>query len=335
MTEKRALITARAFWTGGREAEAALKAAGFATAYSPEAGPYTMERLAPLLQDYEAVVCSSDEYNAALFAACPGLCVVSRCGVGIDSVDVAAATEAGVILTNTPGAMTDAVADYAFALLLSLARRVAESAETMRSGGWGDYTGVLACGKTLGLIGFGQIGQGVARRAAGFGMKILAYDPLIAMQKTLPSGLPPITFVELDELLAQSDFVSVHAPSLPETKHLFNAARFAQMRPTAYLINTARGALVDENALIHALETNQIAGAALDVFSQEPLPTDHPLRRAPRCLLTPHNAFNAVEAAAAMSLISAQNVIALWRGERPASVCNPAVWDSPNLRLRP
>ena len=334
MTQKRALITARAFWTSGKEAEAALNAAGFTTAYTPEAGPYSMERLAPLLQDYEAVVCSSDEYNAALFAACPGLAVVSRCGVGIDSVDTEAATVAGVIVTNTPGAMTDAVADYTFALLLSVARRVAESAASVRSGGWGDYTGVLACGKTLGLVGFGQIGQGVARRAAGFGMKILAYDPMLAAQKTLPSGLPPITFVELEELLAQSDFVSVHAPSLPETKHLFNSARLAQMKSTAYLINTARGALIDETALIAALESGQIAGAALDVFSQEPLPVDHPLRRAPRCLLTPHNAFNAVEAAGAMSLISAQNVIALWQGERPTSVCNAAVWDAPNLRLK-
>ena len=334
MTKKRALITARAFWTSGQEAEAALKTAGFTTAYSPEAGPYSAERLAPLLQDYEASVCSSDQYNAALFEACPDLAVVSRCGVGIDSVDIAAATAAGVIVTNTPGAMTDAVADYTFALLLSVARRVAESYATMLAGGWGDYTGVLVCGKTLGLVGFGQIGQGVARRAAGFGMKILAYDPALAAQNTLPPGLPPIAFVEFEELLAQSDFVSVHAPSLPETKHLFNAARFAQMKPTAYLINTARGALVDETALIAALETRQIAGAALDVFSQEPLPADHPLRSAPRCVLTPHNAFNAIEAAGAMSLISAQNVIALWQGERPASVCNPAVWDSPCLRLK-
>ena len=249
-------------------------------------------------------------------------------------MDTAAATAAGVLVTNTPGAMTDAVADYTFALLLSVARRVAESAASVRSGGWGDYVGVLACGKTLGLVGFGQIGQGVARRAAGFGMKILAYDPLMAQSDALPMGLPPITFVELDELLAQSDFVSLHAPSLPETKGLMNAARLAQMKPTAYLINTARGALVDEAAVLRALETNQIAGAALDVFSQEPLPADHPLRRAPRCVLTPHNAFNAAEAAAAMSLISAQNVIALWQGERPASVCNPAVWASPALRLQ-
>ena len=128
--------------------------------------------------------------------ACPDLCVVSRCGVGIDSVDLAAATEAGVLVTNTPGAMTDAVADYTFALLLSAARRVAESAASVQSGGWGDYTGVLVCRKTLGLVGFGQIGQGVARRAAGFGMRILAYDPIMAQKNSLPAGLPPIEFVE-------------------------------------------------------------------------------------------------------------------------------------------
>ena len=268
MTKKRALITARAFWTSGQEAEAALNAAGFTTAYSPEAGPYSAERLAPLLQNYEASVCSSDQYNAALFEACPDLAVVSRCGVGIDSVDLAAATAAGVLVTNTPGAMTDAVADYTFALLLSVARRVAESHATMLSGGWGDYTGVLVCGKTLGLVGFGQIGQGVARRAAGFGMKILAHDPDNCRAKQrCRRDCRPITFVELDELLAQSDFVSVHAPSLPETKHLFNGARLAQMKPTAYLINTARGALDGRRPRwLHALETNQIAGAALDVL---------------------------------------------------------------------
>ena len=325
---KRVLVTARAFWASGQEAKAALEVAGFEVIPSPEAGPYPVERLAPLLQGCDAVICSNDQYNAALFAACPQLKIVSRCGVGIDSVDLAAATEAGVLVTNTPGAMTDAVADYTFALMLSLARRIVEGDTLMRSGGWGEYPGVLVSGKTLGLVGFGQIGQGVARRAAGFGMRLLAHDPLLTVAP------PSVEFASLEDLLARSDFVSLHAPSLPETRHLMNAARFAQMKPTSYLINTARGALIDEAALIQALETNQIAGAAVDVYSQEPFPADHPLRRAPRCVLTPHNAFNAVEAATAMSQICAQNVLTLWRGERTASVCNPAVWSAPQRRLK-
>jgi phosphoglycerate dehydrogenase-like enzyme len=329
------LITARAFWVSGQAAREALTSTGHEVVDSPQAGPLPENVLIEQLQGCQAVVASSDPYNARVFAACPELQIVSRCGVGTDSVDLGAAAEAGVVVTNTPGAMTDAVADYTFALLLSLVRRIPEGDALIRSGGWGEYPGVLVCGKTLGLVGFGQIGQGVARRAAGFGMRILAYDPPLAKSSSaLPAGLPPVTFVELGDLLARSDFVSIHAPSTPETQGLFNAARFAQMKRTAYLVNTARGALIDENALLHALEAGHIAGAALDVYRQEPLPSDHPLRHAPRCVLTPHNAFNAAEAAAQMSLISAENILALWRGNRAVSVCNPAVWDSPALRLR-
>lgn len=327
------LVTARAFWVSGQEARAALEAAGCEVMNSPKAGPVPEEELIGLLQGCQGVVASSDPYTAKVFAACPELKVVSRCGVGTDSVDFPAATEAGVVVTNTPGAMTEAVADYTFGLMLAVARSIPQGDALMRSGGWGEYPGVLVCGKTLGLVGMGQIGQGVARRAAGFGMRLLVHDPLLEASGALPDGLPPITFASLDDLLTQSDFVSIHAPSTPETKHLFNADKLARMKHTAYLINTARGALVDESALVEALHAGRIAGAAVDVYSQEPLPADHPLRTAPRCVLTPHNAFNAVEAAAAMSLQSALNIVALLRGDRSASVCNPAVWDSPALRL--
>jgi phosphoglycerate dehydrogenase-like enzyme len=162
-------------------------------------------------------------------------------------------------------------------------------------------------------------------------MRVLAYDPLLA-EAGLPVGAPSAEFVTLDDLLAQSDFVSSHAPSLPETYQLFNAERFAKMKPTAYFINTARGALVNEADLLAALESDQIAGAAIDVYQQEPLPSGHPLRNAPRCVITPHNAFNAVEAAAEMSRLSAESVLALQQGQRPSFVCNPAVWESPALR---
>jgi phosphoglycerate dehydrogenase-like enzyme len=331
------LVTARAFWVSGQAAHAALEGAGCRIMRSPKAGPIPQEELIGLLQGCQAVISASDPYNAAVFAACPELLMVSRCGVGTDSVDMRAATEAGVVATNTPGAMTDAVADYTFGLMLAIARRIVEGENLMRSGGWGEYPGVLIAGKTLGLVGFGQIGQGVARRAIGFGMRILAYDPPMAeaaatLSALSAGGAPPVEFVELDDLLAQSDFVSVHAPSLPETHGMFDSARFAQMKPSAYFINTARGALVDEQALVEALEQGTIAGAGIDVYRQEPMPADHPLRKAPRCVLTPHNAFNAVEAAEEMSRLSAENVLTLMRGERPKSVCNPDVWESPALR---
>jgi phosphoglycerate dehydrogenase-like enzyme len=156
----------------------------------------------------------------------------------------------------------------------------------------------------------------------------LAHDPQL-----VASGLAQITLVSLEELLRESDFVSVHAPAIPQTRHLFDAKRFSQMKPTAYFINTARGALVDEAALVEALRSGRIAGAATDVYEREPLPADHPLRKAPRCVLTPHNAFNAVEAARAMSDMSAKNILELFAGERPGTVCNPDVWRSGSLRL--
>lgn len=332
------LVTARAFWVSGQAAEQALLDAGCSVIRSPQAGPLPEQMLATQLHGCQAVIGSSDPYTAAIFADCPDLLVVSRCGVGIDSVDLPAATQAGILVTNTPGAMTEAVADYTFGLLLALSRGIVAGDALMRTGGWGEYPGTLAAGKTLGLVGCGQIGQGVARRAAGFAMRILAHDPPFARayeaDSALRASLPPIAFTDLDTLLTESDFVSLHAPRTPETEGLFNASRFAQMKRSAYLINTARGALIDDSALLAALEEGRIAGAALDVYRSEPLPADHPLRRAPRCLLTPHNAFNAVESVAEMSRISAENVLALARGEKPGTVCNPEVWSSAALRLR-
>ncbi|HEV2471351.1 MAG TPA: NAD(P)-dependent oxidoreductase, partial [Chthonomonadales bacterium] len=145
--------------------------------------------------------------------------------------------------------------------------------------------------------------------------------------------VPGVELVELEFLLRESDYVSIHAPSTPETRGMINRERLELMKPQAYLINTARGPLIDETALIEALENNTIAGAALDVYTEEPLPETHPIRRAPRCLLTPHNAFNAVEAAEIMSIQSAENVLEVMRGRRPRNVCNPAVWESPRLRV--
>lgn len=323
------LVTARAFWVSGQEAEAALEQAGCAVVRSPRAGPLPEDELIALLQGCQAVIASSDPYTARVFAACPDLKLVARCGVGTDSVDMAAAADAGVIATNTPGAMSEAVADYTFALMLGIARCLPEADALMRKGGWNEFRGTAVYDKTLGLVGVGRIGQAVAQRAKGFRMRVLAYDPALAGKR-----VEGIEFVDLDTLLRESDFISAHAPATPETRGMFNAARFGQMKPTAFFINTARGALVNETDLLAALETGTIAGAALDVYSKEPLPAEHPLRNAPRCLLTPHNAFNAVEATQEMSRQSAVSVIDLVQGRRPDNVCNPAVWSSPNLRQR-
>ncbi|MEP6757241.1 MAG: phosphoglycerate dehydrogenase [Chthonomonadales bacterium] len=303
----RTLVTARAFWVSGEEAAKTLKDAGWEVVHSPNAGPLTEEELIPLLQDCDAVVASSDIYNAKVFAACPQLKIVSRCGVGTDSVNFDDAKQYNVRVANTPGMMTDAVADYTFALMLAVARKVPQSHNMMQSGGWGEFCGVLVCGRTIGLVGFGAIARGVAERAKGFGMKILAFDPFVTEP---PAGVKMVT---LDRLLAESDFVSLHFPSTPETRGFFNIEKLKQMKRSAYLINTARGAVINEPDLLNALNNGTIAGAAIDVYCVEPYPADGPLRSAPNLILTPHNAFNAVEAAAAMSLKSAQNVVEIGR----------------------
>jgi phosphoglycerate dehydrogenase-like enzyme len=321
------LITARAFWTHGAAANDLLVSAGCTTIRSTNAGPLIERDLIPELVGCDAVIASSDIYSDKVFGECPELKVVSRWGVGIDAIDLEAATQAGVVVSNTPGAMAEAVADYTFGLLLAIARRIVEGDALMRAGGWDQFPGTLVYGKTIGLVGAGMIGRAVARRAAGFGMRILAFDP-----NGIASDASGIQFVGFDQLLKESDFVSIHAPSLPETQGMFDAARFAQMKPTAFLINAARGALVNEPDLLDALHSGKIAGAALDVYAREPLAADHPLRSAPRCVLTPHNASFAVETMERMSVLAAENVLSLIRGDHPKSTCNPAVWESPALR---
>ncbi len=326
------LNSARAFVSNGKAANDLLLAAGCEVVTSAEFGPILAPQLIEQLADCDAALASSDEYTAEVFQACPNLKVVSRWGVGIDSIDLRAATEAGVIVCNTPGAMAEAVADYTFGLLLAAARRIVEGDRLMRSGGWSEITGTLVFGKTIGLVGAGRIGQAVARRAAGFGMRVLAFDPPLQAIATSAMNLPKMEFVTLEALLAQSDFVCLHAPSLPETKGLIDATRFAQMKPTAYFINTSRGALVNEVDLLAALETGQIAGAAIDVYAHEPLPADHPLRQAPRCVLSPHNSSNAKEAAEAISMMAAENLLTCMLGPKPEHVCNPEVLNSPLRR---
>lgn len=323
----RVLATSRAFWSHAAEGLRQLEAAGCEVIRPAQFGKYTADELVALLEGCDASLASSEGYDARVFAACPDLKVVARVGVGYDAVDVEAATAAGVVCTNTPGAMVDAVADFAVGLILTCARRISELDRLVHAGGWSELSGTLVSGKTLGIVGYGQIGRAVARRLTGFDMRVLAYDPFVS-----GSAEPQAEMVTLERLLNESDFVTVHAPACPATARLFDASRFAQMKRTAFFINTSRGMLVDEAALMEALEAETIAGAALDVTCEEPLPADHPLRQAPRVVLTAHNAFNAREAAARMCNIAAGQVLLLMRGIAPAATINPSVYEAPNLR---
>ena len=257
----------------------------------------------------------------------PGLKIVSNVAVGYDNIDVPAATAHKVMVTNTPGVLDDATADFAFTLLMAAARRIVEADSFTRQGryrGWAIdmMLGADVHGATLGLIGVGRIGRGVAHRAKGFNMRVLYYDP-----QPLPADAERdlgAMRVDLGRLLAESDFVSVHVPLTPETQHLLSTPQFAQMKPTAILINTSRGPVVDEAALVEALNARKLAGAALDVYEREP--AVHPgLIPMPNVVLAPHIASATVRTRSEMSAMAARNMATAIRGGRPANLLNPEV----------
>lgn len=326
------LITAGGFGQTGQQALEILRQAGCQAIVPPKLGPLAASELTPLLPGVDAVLASLDDYSANVFGSreADSLKIIARWGVGFDAIDLQAATKQGIVITYTPGMLDDSVADYTFALLLALARRVHEGHDAMRNGGWKIAWGNDVAGKTLGIIGCGRIGMAVARRASGFAMHVLAYNP-----KPKPEAEKlGVKFVSLDELLAESDFISLHAALTPQTKGLLGEPQFRKTKPGAFLINTARGALVDESALIKALSENRLAGAALDVFATEPLPTDSPLRTMPNLLLSPHQASSSRETGERVSLAAAKAIVDLMEGRQPQNVLNPEVFKAPQLRAK-
>jgi glyoxylate reductase len=289
------------------------------------------EELIAQAKQVDGLVCLlTDAIDGDFLATCSNLKVVSNMAVGFNNIDVSAATRLGILVCNTPGVLTDTTADFAWALLLAAARRVGEGERLVRSGewhGWGplQLLGGDVHGKTLGLIGMGRIGQAVARRAKGFNMTVLYHSrsPLPASQAVELNARQ----VSLDELLATSDFVSVHAPYNQQTHHLINAERLAQMKPSAYLINTARGPLVDEAALVAALRSNQIAGAGLDVYEREP-EIDPGLFDCENAVLAPHLGSASIDTRNEMSRLAATNLVLALQGELPLHVVNPEVLNS-------
>jgi D-3-phosphoglycerate dehydrogenase / 2-oxoglutarate reductase len=327
-TSWKVLITARGAQAAGEQAQELLRNAGCEIIFPPKFGALKEDELTAALSGMDAVLASLDGYsdNVLSSAAASRLKIIARWGVGYDSVDIAAATRNGIVVTYTPGLLDDAVADYTFALLLALARRVHEVHVTMQRGEWKNAWGDDIAGKTLGIIGLGRIGKAVARRASGFNMRVLAHTahPDAANKS--------VEFVSLEKLLGESDFVSLHAALTPATRGMIGEAQLRQMKRTAYLINTGRGALLDEIALVRALKGNSIAGAALDVFITEPLPADSTLRSAPNLLLSPHQSSYARGTGERVSLSAAQAIVDLLHGKKPQNVLNPEVFDSSQLR---
>lgn len=282
----------------------------------------TEDEMTALVQGMDAAIVSVDPFTRRVLEAAGTLKVVSRVGVGYDSVDVEAATALGILVCNTPAANKRAAAEFAMLLLLACSRRLVENLSEVRRGGWVRHVGRDLAGSTLGIIGLGTIGKEVARRARAFELQILAHDPV---QDERFATEQQVAYVPLDQLLRESDHVILAVSLTASTRHLINAERLALMKPTAVLINTARGGVVDTEALCQALANKRIAGAALDVFEDEPLDGAAPVRKLGNVLLTPHVAGSTHESLRAAGMKAAQNALSALRGERPPSVINPQV----------
>jgi phosphoglycerate dehydrogenase-like enzyme len=301
---------------------AVLRDAGFELVYPGKGHQLTEDELFAALDGVAAAVAGSEPYTARVLAAHPTLRVIARVGVGYDAVDVAAATARGVAVTIAPGTNQDAVAEHTFCLLLGLTKGLVAQHLAMKAGGWPRGITLPLRGKALGIAGLGRIGKAVALRGEAFGMRLLAYEPypddaFIAAHR--------VTLLPFERLLAESDVLTLHLPLTPASRHLINRRTLALMKPTAFLINTARGALVSEADLREALAGGRLAGAGLDVFEQEP-PGRNPLFELDNVLLTPHAAGTDTQSLADMAQSAAEAIVALSRGQWPAEkVVNPEV----------
>ena len=276
-----------------------------------------------------ALTLLTDAIDLEVLESAPKLKVVANFAVGFNNVAIESATKLGVVVTNTPGVLTETTADFAWTLLMAAARRVVEGDKFARAEDhwvWGPkmFLGYDVYGKTLGLVGLGRIGQAVARRAAGFNMRVVFHDTEpIPEQVVKDLG---VTRLPLDELLRISDFISLHVPLFPETHHLLNDRTFALMKPTCIVVNTSRGPVVDEKALVRALRDKKIAGAGIDVFEREP-EIEPELRKLENAVIAPHIASASHETRLKMCMMAADNLLAVLKGVRPPNLVNPEVWD--------
>jgi glyoxylate reductase len=296
---------------------------------NPENRILSKAELIEKLRDKDgALTLLTDAVDLEVLQAAPKLKVVANFAVGFNNVAIEPATKLGVAVTNTPGVLTETTADFAWTLLMAAARRVVEGDTFARAHEWvwgpKMFLGYDVYGKTLGLIGLGRIGQAVARRAAGFNMRVVFYDSEpIPEQTTKDLG---VTRLPLDEVLRISDFISLHVPLLPETHHLLNDRTFALMKPNCIVVNTSRGPVVDEKALVRAVKDRTIAGAGLDVFEREP-DIEPALLEMENVVLAPHIASASHETRLKMCMMAADNLLAVLKGQRPPNLVNPEVWD--------
>ncbi|HZS75147.1 MAG TPA: D-glycerate dehydrogenase [Ktedonobacteraceae bacterium] len=311
-----------------------LEAVGDVEANMEEGVIWPYEELLRRGPGHDYIYCLlTDNIDARFLEACvnatPRLKMVANMAVGFNNIDVETATRLGVAVSNTPGVLSDTTADFAFALLMATARRIPEAERFLREGKYKGWGPLLFCGaevhhSTLGLIGAGRIGKLMAKRAGGFEMNVIYYD--VYRMSPEEEAEYRVTYMPLDEVLKQADFVSVHTPYMPSTHHLISEREFGLMKPTAILINTARGPIVDEKALVQALQAGKIAGAGLDVFENEPA-VEAGLLQMDNVVLTPHIASASLKTRTLMATMASDNIIAHIEGKRPPNILNPEVLD--------
>src|SRR6266850_1862991 len=300
-------------------AKEVLSAIGAELQLAADSSPESVMKLAA---DADAVLVTYAKINADMIRQMKKVRIISRFGIGVDNVDLDAATQQGIVVTKVPDYCIDEVSDHAMALLLAAVRKIPMATDQVHSGTW-KMPNVVPIhrlrGSVLGLVGFGRIPQLVAPKAKAFGMKVVAFDPYVPKDVFAKQGVEQVDFAQL---LKMSDYISIHSPLLPETKGLFNADVFRQMKPTAYLINTARGPIVDEAALARALDAGHLAGAALDVMPQEP-PSNSPLLGRDNVILTPHTSFYSEQSLVELQTKAAEEVVRVLSGQAPRNPVNP------------
>lgn len=314
LKDLKVLVTPTSYARNDPRLKSELEALVGEVVYNTTGKPLASADLARLLPGVDGYIAGLDQIDAAALAAADRLRVITRYGVGVDNVNLAAARARGILVTNTPGANSVSVAELALGLMLALARQIPQANDAARRGHFARLNGVSLQDKTVAILGLGAIGKQLARRLAGFDCRLLAYDPFPDAAFALANQ---VTFLTLDEVLAQADFVSLHLPLLPETRRLVDAGFLSRMKKGAFLINTARGEIVDEVALEAALVGGQLGGAGLDAFVDEPPSASHPLLALPNVIATPHLGAQTDGATNTMGWMALADCLAVLRGEQP------------------
>lgn len=323
LKEMRLLITPTSFGQSTPKIWDELRSLFAEVIFNDSGRPLTGSELVAMITDVDALIAGLDEVNAAVFESANRLKVVSRYGVGIEKVDLKAATAHQVVVTNTPGANSVSVAELAIGLMLMCLRDLCPLNQATRQGGWPRSEGISLRGKTIGLIGLGAIGMDVADRLRAFGCRLVASDPFTQTETAAAHG---VELLSLDKLLVAADVISLHAPVTAQTKEMVNREFLTKVKPGVVIVNTARGQLIDEAALVEALKDGRVRAAGLDAFTKEPPGADNPLFQFPQVIATPHTGAHCDDAVTAMSVRAMENCLAVLKGERPASVVNPEVY---------